>query len=281
VLLPPIVVVPFMPVAAHSVRVTAAIVVSCFPTPSVVIGCFAIPRIVVGWFPIPRIVSGPFITPRIVCCCGLRRLTLWLRKNPVRARLGFRCLLRSRGLTGRRLLSVWRWHRGHDHPNQWKKSLSHNSLDRNKQASLSKMRDFVRLGGIDSVYRRTSLLSSTFDVGGWAFGVFWRAIDHFPYSSSFTFSIQSTGCVTTRSGWKLALDEPTSAYRHNRSGELRKLSRASGQCRRPSQAPDQGVAKVVVTITKGKLDLGPWEHVFYGEFDGRRKKRALVKIMGD
>jgi Uncharacterised protein family UPF0047 len=36
-----------------------------------------------------------------------------------------------------------------------------------------------------------------------------------------------------------------------------------------------------VTITKGKLDLGPWEHVFYGEFDGRRKKRALVKIMGD
>ena len=41
------------------------------------------------------------------------------------------------------------------------------------------------------------------------------------------------------------------------------------------------VAKVVVTVSKGKLDLGPWEHVSYGEFDGRRKKRALVKIMGD
>ena len=47
------------------------------------------------------------------------------------------------------------------------------------------------------------------------------------------------GCITsTRSGWKLAPHEPTSAYRHNSSGELRKLSRASGQCRRPSQAPD-------------------------------------------
>ena len=41
------------------------------------------------------------------------------------------------------------------------------------------------------------------------------------------------------------------------------------------------VAKVVLTITKGKLDLGTWEHVFYGKFDGRRKKRAPVKIMGD
>jgi len=90
------------------------------------------------------------------------------------------------------------------------------------------------------------------------------------------------GCITTtRSGWKLAPHEPTSAYRHNRNGELRKLSRASWQCRRPSQAPDHGSRKSSFTITKGKLDLGPREHVFYGEFDGRRKKRALVKIMGD
>ncbi len=40
-------------------------------------------------------------------------------------------------------------------------------------------------------------------------------------------------------------------------------------------------AKVVVTFTKGKLDLGPWKDVSYGEFDGRRKKRALVKMMAD
>src|SRR6266478_7092998 len=96
-----------MPVAANSVGVIVAIVVGFFPTPSVVIGCFPIPRIVVGWFPMPGIVCDPFITPRIVVrCCGLRRLTLWLRENPVRARLGFRSLLRSCGLTGRRLLSV-------------------------------------------------------------------------------------------------------------------------------------------------------------------------------
>jgi thiamine phosphate synthase YjbQ (UPF0047 family) len=49
----------------------------------------------------------------------------------------------------------------------------------------------------------------------------------------------------------------------------------------PISSARSWVAKVVVTITKGKLDLGPWEHVFYGEFDGRRKKRALVKIMGN
>ncbi|PYL88470.1 MAG: hypothetical protein DMF14_16615 [Verrucomicrobia bacterium] len=90
------------------------------------------------------------------------------------------------------------------------------------------------------------------------------------------------GCITTtRSGWKLAPHELTSAYRHNRSGELRKPSRASGQMPAPISSARSWVAKVVVTITKGKLDLGPWEHVFDGEFDGRRKKRALVKIMGD
>src|SRR5437899_1573522 len=67
VLFPPIVVVPFMPVAAHSLRVIVAIIVSCFPTPNIVI----------RWFPMPRVVSDLFITPRIaVCCCGLRRLNL-------------------------------------------------------------------------------------------------------------------------------------------------------------------------------------------------------------
>src|SRR5437899_3461179 len=94
VLFPPIVVVPFMPVAAHSLIVTVATVLGCSPMPKVVISCFAIPRVVIRWFPMPRIVSDPFIVPRIVvCCCGLRRLNLWLRKNTRRRRLGFRCLL--------------------------------------------------------------------------------------------------------------------------------------------------------------------------------------------
>jgi thiamine phosphate synthase YjbQ (UPF0047 family) len=39
--------------------------------------------------------------------------------------------------------------------------------------------------------------------------------------------------------------------------------------------------EVVVAVTQGKLDVGPWEQIFYGEFDGRRRKRALVKIIGD
>jgi thiamine phosphate synthase YjbQ (UPF0047 family) len=39
--------------------------------------------------------------------------------------------------------------------------------------------------------------------------------------------------------------------------------------------------EVVVAITKGKLDFGPWEQIFYGEFDGRRRKRALAKIIGE
>ncbi len=61
-----------------------------------------------------------------------------------------------------------------------------------------------------------------------------------PCSSTMT----RAGCITiTRSGWKLAHHEPTSAYRHNSSGELRKLSRASGQFQRPSQAPDHGLRK--------------------------------------
>jgi len=39
--------------------------------------------------------------------------------------------------------------------------------------------------------------------------------------------------------------------------------------------------EVVAAVTRGKLDFGPWEQIFYGEFDGRRRKRALVKIIGD
>jgi len=49
----------------------------------------------------------------------------------------------------------------------------------------------------------------------------------------------------------------------------------------PISSARSSVAKVVVTITKGKLDLGPWEQIFYGVFDGRRRKRVLVKIIGE
>ncbi len=71
---------------------------------------------------------------------------------------------------------------------------------------------------------------------------------------------------------RLAPHEPTSQYRHNRTGE----DNADAHLKRQVMGRE-----VVVAITKGKLDFGPWEQIFYGEFDGRRRKRALVKIIGE
>lgn len=70
---------------------------------------------------------------------------------------------------------------------------------------------------------------------------------------------------------KLAPHEPVSQYLHN-TGE----DNADGHLKRQIMGRE-----VVVAITGGKLDFGPWEQIFYGEFDGRRKKRVLVKIIGD
>ncbi len=70
---------------------------------------------------------------------------------------------------------------------------------------------------------------------------------------------------------KLAPHEPTSQYRHN-NGE----DNADAHLKRSVMGRE-----VVVAVTSGKLDFGPWEQIFYGEFDGRRKKRVLVKIIGE
>ena len=61
-------------------------------------------------------------------------------------------------------------------------------------------------------------------------------------------------------------------YHHNRTGE----DNADAHLKRQIMGRE-----VVVAITKGKLDFGPWEQIFYGEFDGRRRKRVLVKIIGE
>jgi secondary thiamine-phosphate synthase enzyme len=71
---------------------------------------------------------------------------------------------------------------------------------------------------------------------------------------------------------KLAPHEPVSQYRHNRTGE------DNGDAHLKRQVMGR---EVVVAITDGKLDFGPWEQIFYGEFDGRRRKRVLVKIIGE
>ncbi|NPA25395.1 MAG: YjbQ family protein [Deltaproteobacteria bacterium] len=70
---------------------------------------------------------------------------------------------------------------------------------------------------------------------------------------------------------KLAPHAPTSQYRHNGYED-----NADGHLKRQIMGRE-----VVVAITEGKLDFGPWEQIFYGEFDGRRKKRVLVKIIGE
>jgi secondary thiamine-phosphate synthase enzyme len=71
---------------------------------------------------------------------------------------------------------------------------------------------------------------------------------------------------------ELAPHEPTSQYRHNQTGE----DNADAHLKRQIMGRE-----VVVAVTGGKLDFGPWEQIFYGEFDGRRRKRVLVKIIGE
>ena len=71
---------------------------------------------------------------------------------------------------------------------------------------------------------------------------------------------------------KLAPHEPVSQYRHNDTGE----DNADAHMKRQVMGRE-----VVVAITDGKLDFGSWEQIFYGEFDGRRRKRVLVKIIGE
>ena len=71
---------------------------------------------------------------------------------------------------------------------------------------------------------------------------------------------------------KLCPYEPTSQWRHNDTGE----DNADAHLKRQLFGRE-----VVVAITAGKLDFGPWEQIFYGEFDGRRRKRVLVKVIGE
>jgi secondary thiamine-phosphate synthase enzyme len=71
---------------------------------------------------------------------------------------------------------------------------------------------------------------------------------------------------------ELAPHEPISQYRHNQTGE----DNADAHLKRQVMGRE-----VVVAVTGGRLDFGPWEQIFYGEFDGRRRKRVLVKIIGE
>ncbi len=69
----------------------------------------------------------------------------------------------------------------------------------------------------------------------------------------------------------IAPHAPTSVYDHNKTGE----DNADAHLKRQVMGRE-----VVVAVTRGKLDFGPWEQIFYGEFDGRRKKKILIKVIG-
>ena len=71
---------------------------------------------------------------------------------------------------------------------------------------------------------------------------------------------------------QLAPHEPIRQYKHNDTGE----DNADAHLKRQIMGRE-----VVVAITHGKLDFGPWEQIFYGEFDGRRRKRVLIKVIGE
>ena len=82
-----------------------------------------------------------------------------------------------------------------------------------------------------------------------------------------------SGLIQDYDDWleQLAPHAPVSRYRHNRTGE------DNGDAHHKRQIMGR---EVVVAVTEGKLDFGPWEQIFYGEFDGRRPKRVLVKVIG-
>jgi secondary thiamine-phosphate synthase enzyme len=93
-------------------------------------------------------------------------------------------------------------------------------------------------------------------------------------SSSIFINDQESGLLDDWERWleKLAPEKPHSQYRHNDSGE----DNADAHLKRTIMGRE-----VVVANTDGKLDFGPWEQIFYGEFDGLRRKRVLVKIIGE
>jgi secondary thiamine-phosphate synthase enzyme len=93
-------------------------------------------------------------------------------------------------------------------------------------------------------------------------------------SASIFINDHESGLLEDWERWleKLAPEKPHSQYKHNDTGE----DNADAHLKRTIMGRE-----VVVAITEGKLDFGPWEQIFYGEFDGRRKKRVLVKIIGE
>ena len=100
-------------------------------------------------------------------------------------------------------------------------------------------------------------------------------VNAMPITASVYINDNESGLIQDYDDWleQLAPFDPSpQRYRHNRTGE----DNADAHLKRQIMGRE-----VVVAITDGKLDFGPWEQIFYAEFDGRRKKRVLVKIIGE
>ena len=93
-------------------------------------------------------------------------------------------------------------------------------------------------------------------------------------TSSVFINDDESGLLDDFEGWLegLAPQVPSSGYEHNRTGE----DNADAHLKRQIMGRE-----VVVAVTEGRLDFGPWEQIFYGEFDGRRRKRVLIKLIGE
>ncbi len=93
-------------------------------------------------------------------------------------------------------------------------------------------------------------------------------------TSSVFINDNESGLFQDGEAWleQLAPEKPHSQYRHNQTGE----DNADAHLKRTIMGRE-----VVVAVTAGRLDFGPWEQIFYGEFDGKRRKRILIKIIGE
>ena len=102
-----------------------------------------------------------------------------------------------------------------------------------------------------------------------------RLVNAMHFTASVFISDDEPGLHQDYKDWLEGLapfDPSPERYRHNRTGE------DNGDAHHKRQIMGR---EVVVAITEGRLDFGPWEQIFYGEFDGRRAKRVLVKVIGE
>jgi secondary thiamine-phosphate synthase enzyme len=128
---------------------------------------------------------------------------------------------------------------------------------------LSRRREFVNI---------TGQVQEAIDESGIREGL--CLINAMHISASVFINDDERGLFSDWEAWleKLAPEKPYKQYRHNDSGE----DNADAHLKRTIMGRE-----VVCAVTAGKLDFGPWEQIFYGEFDGMRRKRVLVKIIGE